>query len=69
MGKHSLDTPGRKRKDPATKGAAIRNLVSGVLNVVTATVRLIAVMLHVGLENLFIVQRQFKGELCCRVLG
>ena len=49
--------------------AAIRNLVSGVLNVVTATVRLIAVMLHVGLENLFIVQRQFKGELCCRVLG
>ncbi len=69
MGKHSLDTPGRKRKDPATKGAAILNLVSGVLNVVTATVRLIAVMLHVGLENLFIVQRQFKGELCCRVLG
>ena len=65
MGKHSLDTPGRKRKDPATKGAAILNLVSGVLNVVTATVRLIAVMLHVGLENLFIVQRQFKGELCC----
>ena len=47
MGKHSLDTPGHKRKDPATKGAA--NLVSGVLNVVTATVRLIAVMLHVGL--------------------
>ena len=69
MGKHSLDTPGRKRKDPATKGAAILNLVSGVLYVVTATVRLIAVMLHVGLENLFIVQRQFKGELCCRVLG
>ena len=65
MGKRSLDTPGRKRKDPAAKGAAILNLVSGVLNVVTATVRLIAVMLHVGLENLFIVQRQFKGELCC----
>ena len=41
--------PGHKRKDPATKGAAILNLVSGVLNVVTATVRLIAVMLHVGL--------------------
>ena len=37
MGKHSLDTPGHKRKDPATKGAAILNLVSGVLNVVTAT--------------------------------
>lgn len=49
MGKHLLDTPGRKRKDPATKGAAILNLVSGVFNVVTATVRLIAVRLHVGL--------------------
>ena len=49
MGRHSLDTPGHKRKDPATKGAAILNLVSGVLNVVTATVRLIVVMLHVGL--------------------
>ncbi|MEM5985676.1 hypothetical protein CYJ44_005865 [Corynebacterium hesseae] len=49
MGKHSLDTPGRKRKDPATKGTVILNLVSGVLNVATATVKLIAVMLHQGL--------------------
>ncbi|MBG9329549.1 hypothetical protein I4J35_12395 [Corynebacterium belfantii] len=49
MGKHSLDTPGRKRKDPATKGTAVLNLVSGVLNVVTATVKLITVTLHLGL--------------------
>ena len=49
MGKHSLDTPGRKRKDPATKGAAILNLVSGVLNVVTVIVKLVTAMLHMGL--------------------
>lgn len=49
MGKHSLDTPGRKRKDPATKGAAILNLVSGVLNVATATVKFVYTILHVGL--------------------
>lgn len=49
MGKHSLDTPGRKRKDSATKGAAILNLVSGVLNVVTAIVKFVTAILHVGL--------------------
>lgn len=49
MGKHSLDTPGRKRKDPATKGAAILNLVSGVLNVATAIVKFVSAILHVGL--------------------
>ena len=48
MGKHSLDTPGRKGKDPATKRTAILNLVSGVLNLVTAIVKFIAVILHMG---------------------
>ncbi len=49
MSKHSLDTPGRTRKDPATKGAAILNLVSGVLNVATAIVKFVSAILHVGL--------------------
>ena len=49
MGRHSLEAPGRKRKDPATKGAAILNLVSGVLNVVTVIVKLVTAMLHMGL--------------------
>lgn len=38
-----LDTPGRKRKDPATTGVGILNVVSGVLNAATATVKLVAV--------------------------
>ena len=48
MGKHSLDTPCHKGKDPATKRTAILNLVSGVLNLVTAIVKFIAVILHMG---------------------
>ena len=49
MGRHSLDTPGRKKKDPATTGTAILNVVSGVLNVATATVKLVNAVLHLGL--------------------
>lgn len=43
-GKHSLSTPGRKKEDPATTGVGIHNVVSGVLNVATATVKLVSAM-------------------------
>lgn len=49
MGRHSLDTPGRDKKDPATTGVGILNVVSGVLNVATATVKLVNALLHLGL--------------------
>lgn len=49
MGRHSLDTHGRKKKDPATRRTEILNLVSGVLNVATATVKLVNALLHLGL--------------------
>ncbi|HCG2913832.1 hypothetical protein ACL1HS_13075 [Corynebacterium striatum] len=49
MGKHSLDTPGHKEKDPdATSGKKLE-LAIKVVALMTALVELIAVMLHVGL--------------------
>lgn len=49
MGKHSLDTPGHKEKDPdATSGKKLQ-LAIKVVALMTALVELIGVMLHVGL--------------------
>ena len=39
MGRHSLETPGRKKKDPATSGVGILNVVSGDLNDANATAK------------------------------
>ncbi len=51
MGKHSLDTPGRKRKDlDATKLSRLDVAIKvKVITLATVTVKLIAVTLHVGL--------------------
>ena len=49
MGRHSLVTPGRKRKDlDATKLKRL-DVAIKVITLATVTVKLIAVMLHVGL--------------------
>ena len=49
MGKHSLNTPGHKEKDPdATSGEKLE-LAIKVVALMTALVKLIAVTLHVGL--------------------
>ncbi|CAQ58233.1 hypothetical protein (plasmid) [Corynebacterium aurimucosum ATCC 700975] len=49
MGKHSLDTPGRKRKDlDATKLSRL-DVAIKVITLATVTVKLIAVTLHMGL--------------------
>ena len=49
MGKHSLDTPGRKGKDLDTTKLSWLDVAIKVITLATVTVKLIAVMLHVGL--------------------
>ena len=49
MGRHSLDTSGRKRKDlDATKFSRL-DVAIKVITLATETVKIIAVVLHVGL--------------------
>ena len=49
MGKHSLDTPGRKRKDlDATKLKRL-DVAIKVIALVTVTVKLVNALLHLGL--------------------
>ena len=49
MGKHSLDTPGRKRKDlDATKLKRL-DVAIKVITLVTVTVKLVNALLHLGL--------------------
>ena len=49
MGKHSLDTPGRKRKDLDATKLSWLDVAIKVIVLVTVIVKLIGVMLHVGL--------------------
>lgn len=49
MGKHSLDAPGRKRKDLDATKLSWLDVAIKVITLATVTVKLIAVMLHVGL--------------------
>ena len=49
MGKHSLDTPGHKEKDPDAISGKKLELAIKVVALMTALVKLIAVTLHVGL--------------------
>ena len=49
MGKHSLDTPGRKRKDLDATKLSWLDVATKVIVLVTVIVKLIAVVLHVGL--------------------
>ena len=49
MGKHSLDTPGRKRKDPDATKLNWLDVAIKVIALATVTVKLIAVTLHMGL--------------------
>ena len=48
MGKHSLDTPGRKRKDLDATKLSWLDVAIKVITLATVTVKLIAVVLHVG---------------------
>lgn len=49
MGRHSLDTPGRKRKALDATKLSWLDVAIKVITLATVTVKLIAVMLHVGL--------------------
>lgn len=49
MGKHPLDTPGRKRKDLDATKLNWLDVAIKVITLATVTVKLIAVVLHVGL--------------------
>lgn len=49
MGKHSLDTPSRKRKDLDATKLSWLDVAIKVITLATVTVKLIAVVLHVGL--------------------
>jgi hypothetical protein len=49
MGKHSLDTPGRKRKGLDATKLRWLDVAIKVITLATVTVKLTAVMLHVGL--------------------
>ena len=49
MGKHSLDTPGRRRKDPDATKLNWLDVTLKVITLATVTVKLIAVTLHMGL--------------------
>ena len=49
MSKHSLDTPGRKRKDLDATKLSWLDLAIKVITLATVTVKFIAVVLHVGL--------------------
>ena len=49
MGRHSLDTPGRKGKDLDATKLGWLDVAIKVITLVTVTVKLIAVMLHLGL--------------------
>lgn len=49
MGKHSLDTPGHKEKDPDATSEKKLELAIKVVALMTTLVELIGVMLHMGL--------------------
>ena len=49
MGKHSLDTPGRKRKDLDATKLDCLDVATKVIVLVTVIVKLVTAMLHVGL--------------------
>ena len=49
MGRHSLEAPGRKRKDLDATKLDWLDVATKVIVLATVTVKLIAVMLHVGL--------------------
>lgn len=50
MGRHSLETPGHKRKDLDTaKKLGWLDVAIKVITLVTVTVKIFAVMLHLGL--------------------
>ena len=49
MGRHSLETPGRKRKDLDATKLDWLDVATKVIVLATVTVKLIAVVLHVGL--------------------
>lgn len=49
MGKHSLDTPGRKRKDLDATQHSWLDVATKVIVLVTVIVKLVTAMLHVGL--------------------
>ena len=49
MGKHSLDTPGRKRKDLDATKLDWLDVATKVIVLATVIVKLIAVTLHMGL--------------------
>ena len=49
MGRHSLEAPGRKRKDLDATKLDWLDVATKVIVLATVTVKLIAVVLHVGL--------------------
>lgn len=49
MGKHSLETPGRKEKDLDATKLDWLDVATKVIVLVTATVKLVTAMLHMGL--------------------
>ena len=49
MGRHSLEAPGRKRKDLDATKLDWLDVATKVIVLVTVIVKLIGVMLHVGL--------------------
>lgn len=49
MGKHSLDTPGRKRKDLDATKLDWLDVATKVITLATVIVKLVTAMLHVGL--------------------
>lgn len=49
MGKHSLDAPGRKRKDLDATKLNWLDVAIKVITLVTVIVKLVTAMLHVGL--------------------
>lgn len=49
MGKHSLETPGRKRKDLDATQHNWLDVATKVIILATATVKLVEAMLHMGL--------------------
>lgn len=49
MGRHSLETPGRKRKDLDATESNRLDVATKVIILATATVKLVTAMLHMGL--------------------